>query len=141
MAIDLKLTKQISIKAPLAVVWDALVNPEMIKQYLYGTTVISDWKLGSELLFTGKWEGKEYVDKGKIMKLQPEKCFQYSYWSGFSGLADKPENYMVITFEIEKEGEGTLLKLTQSNFNNKTQYEHSDKGWDASFGIIKKILE
>lgn len=141
MAIDLKLNKQITINATTAEVWDTLVNPDMIKEYLYGTKVISDWKLGSEILFTGSWEGKDYMDKGKIMKLLPEKCFQYSYWSGFSGLPDKPENYMIITFELENVGDHTILKLTQSNFNNKTQYEHSDKGWDASLDIIKKLLE
>lgn len=33
-----------SIDAPPATVWEALVNPEMIKQYMFGTNVVTDWK-------------------------------------------------------------------------------------------------
>lgn len=141
MAIDLKLHKQIQLKASKEDVWDALTNPDIIKQYMFGANAISDWKLGSELIFEGEYQGQHYRDKGHIMKISPEKILQYNYWSGFSGLPDKPENYMIITFEIEDAEGDTLLKLTQSQFNNKTQYEHSDKGWDSCFAIIKDILE
>lgn len=141
MTTDLILNKQITINAPIAAVWNGLIDPEVIKQYLYGTNAVSDWKEGSELLFTGTWEGQDYTDKGKILKLESEKCFKYTYWSGFSGLPDEPENYMVISFELETANNGTKLKLTQSNFNNETQYEHSDKGWDASLDILKSVLE
>lgn len=141
MAINLKLEKQILLKASKEDVWDALTNPDIIKQYMFGANAISDWKLGSELIFEGEYQGQQYRDKGHIMKISPEKVLQYNYWSGFSGLPDKPENYMIITFEIEDSEGGTVLKLTQSQFNNKTQYEHSDKGWDSCFTIIKDILE
>jgi uncharacterized protein YndB with AHSA1/START domain len=36
----------ITLNAPIAKVWNALVNPEIIKQYLFGTNVVSDWKEG-----------------------------------------------------------------------------------------------
>ena len=36
----------IHIDAPLAKVWEALVTPELITQYLFGTTAVSDWKDG-----------------------------------------------------------------------------------------------
>jgi len=39
--------KSITINAPAAKVWDALINPELIKQYLFGTEAISDWEVGS----------------------------------------------------------------------------------------------
>jgi uncharacterized protein YndB with AHSA1/START domain len=37
-------------------VWNALVNPEAIKQYMFGTNVISDWKKGTPLF--GKENGR-----------------------------------------------------------------------------------
>jgi uncharacterized protein YndB with AHSA1/START domain len=43
----------IMIDAPAAQVWDALVNPAAIKQYMFGTNVISDWKKGSSILWRG----------------------------------------------------------------------------------------
>jgi hypothetical protein len=45
--------KEPEINAPVAKIWDALINPEIIKEYLYGTQAISEWKEGSPLLFTG----------------------------------------------------------------------------------------
>jgi len=39
----------LSIGAPAAKVWDALVNPQLIKQYMFGTTVASDWQEGSPI--------------------------------------------------------------------------------------------
>jgi uncharacterized protein YndB with AHSA1/START domain len=43
----------IMIDAPAAQVWVALVNPAAIKQYMFGTNVISDWKKGSSILWRG----------------------------------------------------------------------------------------
>ena len=37
------------VRAPIERVWDALTNPEMTKQYFFGTTVECDWEVGSPL--------------------------------------------------------------------------------------------
>jgi uncharacterized protein YndB with AHSA1/START domain len=49
---DNKLIAKVSatINAPIAKVWDALVTPEMIKRYMFGATVVSDWKEGSSII-------------------------------------------------------------------------------------------
>ena len=141
MTKNLVLTKTITINATTAAVWNALVNPELIKEWLFGTTVISDWKVGSLILFTGTWNGTAYADKGTILKFEIEKIFKYSYWSGFSGLADIPENYSNITFELKANGNETLLTLTQSNFATETMYQHSDTNWAATLELMKGLIE
>jgi uncharacterized protein YndB with AHSA1/START domain len=52
----------LSIAAPAARVWDALVNPQLIKQYMFGTTAVSDWQQGSPIIWRGEWKGKPYED-------------------------------------------------------------------------------
>jgi uncharacterized protein YndB with AHSA1/START domain len=141
MAINKTLNKTIRIKAPTSKVWSTLTNPDLIKEWLFGTNVISDWKVGSQILFTGTWQGTEYKDKGTILKFEIEKIFQYNYWSGFSGLPDRPENYSVIAFELTPEDNFTTLALTQSNFATETMYEHSDKNWSATLDLMKNIIE
>ncbi|WP_061218999.1 SRPBCC family protein [Leptospira weilii] len=138
---NLILKKEISIQAPIAKVWNGLIDPEVIKLYLYGTQTISDWKEGSSIVFTGVWEGKEYEDHGTILKLEKEKIFRYNYWSSFLGVPDIPENYSILTFELKSEETFTSLSLTQENFPNQTSYEHSDKGWDHALQILKDLLE
>ena len=138
---QLILRKTISIKAPASKVWEALTTPEWIKKYLFGTQTISDWKVGSPIIFTGTWEGKEYQDKGTILKFEMEKVFQYNYWSSFSSLPDLPENYAVLTFELSPHGNTTELLLTQDNIANETALEHSSKNWDGVLGGMKELLE
>ncbi|HTX19358.1 MAG TPA: SRPBCC family protein [Bacteroidota bacterium] len=135
------LRKKLSIKAPASKVWEALTTPEWIKQYLFGTKAISDWKVGSPIVFTGTWEGKEYKDKGTILKFEKEKVFQYNYWSSFSSLPDLPENYAVITFELSPRGGSTELSLTQDNISNEVALEHSGKNWDGVLGTMKQLIE
>lgn len=51
---------QVKINAPIARVWDALVNPDLIRQYMAGTNAVSDWKEGAPIVWRGVWEGKPY---------------------------------------------------------------------------------
>ena len=52
---DLRVSKQIEIQASADAVWDVLVNPDKIKEYLYGTEAISDWEEGASLVFQGEY--------------------------------------------------------------------------------------
>jgi uncharacterized protein YndB with AHSA1/START domain len=141
MATGIKVEVQIDINSEPAKVWDALVNPEIIKQYLFGTNTITDWKVGSPIVFQGVWEGVEYKDKGTILEFIPEQKLKYDYWSSFSPLEDKPENYQQITFLLERIGELTKLTLIQENINDKATKEHSEKNWTMILDQIKQIVE
>ncbi len=131
----------ITINVPVSKVWDALVNPQIIKQYMFGTEAVSDWKEGSSIVFQGVWEGKKYEDKGKILKIESEKTLQYSHFSPLSGAADVPENYHIVTFELAADGDGTQLFLTQDNNATDQEREHSEKMWETMLGSLKKLLE
>ena len=48
----------ISINVPSEKVWSALVTPEAIQQYMFGTHVVSDWHEGSPIVWKGEWHGK-----------------------------------------------------------------------------------
>lgn len=138
---DLMLTKKITFNAPVEAVWDVLTNPEQIKLYLFGTKAISDWKEGSPLLFTGEWEGKQYVDKGTILKFEKNRIFQYTYWSSFSPLPDAPENYSVLTFTVSPNGKSTDLSLEQKGFVDETAFNHSAENWESVMKTMKEIVE
>ena len=70
----------ITINAPASKVWDALTKPDLIKQYLFGTEVTTDWQAGSPITYRGTWEGKTYEDKGKILQSSQE-----NFWSPPTG--------------------------------------------------------
>ena len=71
----------VSVDATSAQVWKVLTTPGLIKKYLMGTDVSTDWKEGSTINYNGEYEGKKYHDKGVIKKMEPEKIQQTTYWS------------------------------------------------------------
>jgi uncharacterized protein YndB with AHSA1/START domain len=131
----------ITIDAPIAKVWNALINPELIKQYMFGTNVVSEWREGGSIVWKGEWQGKAYEDKGVILRLEPERKFQYSHFSPLSGLPDKPENYHTVTIELSTEGTATLVSLSQDNNQTEQEREHSEKNWTMMLNSLKKLLE
>lgn len=141
MTNKLFLKKSIEINAEKAKVWDALVNPEKIKLYLFGTETISDWKVGSPIIFQGVWEGSAYKDKGTILEFIPEQKLKYDYWSSFSKLEDVPENYQQITFDLMNQNGKTILTLTQENIPNQEAKEHSESNWGMVLNQLKQIVE
>ena len=48
----------VTIAAPPADVWDALVTPAAIKAYMFGATVTSDWVVGNPIGWAGQWKGR-----------------------------------------------------------------------------------
>ena len=132
---------EIEIDAPVNKVWDALVTPETIKQYMFGTKVSSDWKEGSPIVWKGEWKGKAYEDKGVILKLRPERVLQYSHFSPLSGQPDKPENYHTVTIELSGGGAQTIVSLSQDNNPTEEARQHSEENWRTMLANLKKLLE
>ena len=130
-----------TIQAPVAKVWDALVTPATIKQYMFGTTVSSDFKKGSPITWKGEWQGRKYEDKGVILDLQPQRKLVYSHFSPLSGLPEKPENFHNITIELVDKGKQTLVSLSQDNNADEKERDHSQKNWETMLSGLKKVLE
>lgn len=137
----LTLKKSFVLKAPIARVWDALTDPEQIKQYFFGTQTETDWQPGSPIYFRGEWNGVKYEDKGTILAMEPEKLIRYSYWSSMSGKEDKPENYQTVTYAVTVVPEGTALTVIQEDIENQEKLDHSEGGWIAFADGIKKLVE
>jgi uncharacterized protein YndB with AHSA1/START domain len=131
----------ITISAPASRVWEALTQPELIQQYLFGTQVTTDWNVGSAITYRGEWEGKAYEDKGEILQIEPEKLFVSTYWSAFSGLPDVPENYKTVRYELTGSADNTILTITQDNNASQAEAEHSQQNWITVLQGLKKLLE
>jgi uncharacterized protein YndB with AHSA1/START domain len=131
----------VTINATSAKVWNALVNPEAIKQYMFGTHVVTDWRQGSPIIWKGEWQGKSYEDKGVVLQFKPGRTIQYSHFSPLSGLADKPESYHTVTIELSNEGTQTRVSLSQDNNPTEQAREHSEKNWGTMLTALKKFLE
>jgi len=130
-----------TIKAPVSKVWQALVNPDIIKQYLFNTDVISDWKVGSPIIYRGEWEGKPFEDKGQILDVEPGRLLRSTHWSPLSGVPDTPENYHTVTYTLADQGESTEVTITQDNNATEEEKAHSEKNWRTVLEGMKTLLE
>lgn len=131
---------QTIIKAPIEKVWDALINPEIVKQYFFGSNLETDWKVGSAVLWTGEYDGTTYVDKGLVLEFLPNKKLSFSYLSSWNGLEDKPENYLLVSYDVKSTETGTELIITQSNYDEE-KAKHSTENWAVVIDRLKKLVE
>ena len=139
---DLIVSRSIDINAGAAKVWNALTTPAIIKEYLFGTETVTDWQVGSEIIFQGEYQGQTYRDKGVIRENVVNKLLSYSYWSAFFGLEDKPENYSLVTYRLSPINQNqTTLTWTQKGFVNEEAQKNSEAGMDAFLEKIKSIIE
>ncbi len=139
----------ITINAPSSQVWDVLTNPEKTKIYMFGCETVSDWNVGSELLWEGEYEGKKMVFvKGKIVNIEPNKLLKYTVIDPFASYPDIPENYLNVTYELTEQDGQTTLIVVQDGFETAAEGEkrykdvyNNGKGWDPILVEIKKVAE
>jgi uncharacterized protein YndB with AHSA1/START domain len=142
MSKDFIAKSMVQINAPASKVWEALVSPKLIKQYLFGTDVTTDWKVGSSITYKGVWEGKAYEDKGTILQIEPEVLLVSTYWSAFSGLPDSPENYQTVRYELNPNGDAkTAVIVTQDNNKSEEAAAHAERNWNMTLESMKKVVE
>lgn len=137
----LEATVEILIEATASEVWNAITDPVMVKKYFFGTDLVADWKVGGDIFWRGEWEGKPYEDKGKVLEIVQEKLLVTNYWSSMSGVADLPENYKNISYELSDTSDGVILKITQDNIATEEEKIHSENNWNYVLGEMKKLLE
>lgn len=131
----------VMVDAPASRVWEALTNPELIRQYSFGTEVITDWKEGSPIIYRGEYEGQPFEDRGVIIWFEPEKTLVSTHWSPLSGTPDSPENYHTVRYDLKHEGERTRLTLTQDNNPSEEERLHSEKNWRKMLEGLKEMVE
>lgn len=130
-----------TINATKSAVWNALTDPALIKKYFFGTNTITTWQPGTPIKFEGEWQGKKYHDKGTVLQNIKEQLLQFDYWSSMSGIEDKPENYMIVTYSLQGTDNNVTLTLKQENIPDEKTRDHSMNNWKKVLADLKKMLE
>ncbi len=145
----LTITNTISINAPAAKVWDALINPIQTKKYMFGCVPVTNWKVGSSLLWRGEYEGKE-IDfvKGEVLEISPNGYLAYSVIDPLNqNIPDVPENYLTVTYLLEENKGVTQFTVTQGDYSKVVEGEKryndtvAEGGWQGILEAIKTLVE
>lgn len=139
---SLHIEYSIEINANTTKVWDALTNPDKIKEYLYGTETVTTWKVGAPIVFQGEYEGTTYKDKGVVLENNENKVLKYSYWSSFSGMPDTPDNYHTVAYELEPiSDQCTKFTWKQAGFSSEEKKQHTNDNMPDFMKHIKQVAE
>lgn len=122
-------------------VWDALIDPEAIKQYMFGADVESDWREGSAITWSGEFKGRRYRDKGVILRIEPDRTLCYGHFSPQSGKPDRAENYHIVTIRLHGKGDRTDVSLSQDNNADEDERKQSEQNWRAMLDGLKRVVE
>jgi uncharacterized protein YndB with AHSA1/START domain len=132
---------KVGIDAATIEVWDALIDPDRVEQYMFGTRVATDWEVGGPITWSGEWQGNQYEDRGEILEFQPERRLVYTHYSPLSGESDRPENRHTVAIDLASNGMGTTVTLTQDNNQTEETRGHSEANWQSMLDSLKEHLE
>jgi len=137
-----KQISQIRIQASARKVWDALTDPALVKQWQFGSDLLTDWREGSEIRFRNEWEGNVYEQWGSVMEVVQDRLIKYSLFAPRPGLEDKPENYFIMSYILQEAEEGILLSIQQEDNRPgaDSRQEHQD-GESSVLSALKSVAE
>ena len=140
MSKDLTVKKSIRLNARISDVWEALTNPESTKKYFFNCKAISDWKVGSPIVFNAMVEGKEIpVVKGIVTAIEQPSLLEHSCFS--PECEDVPSKHTSVTYRLVSENDVTELSVTQGRFDDEEAFRHTDTSWDKVLEGLRTMLE
>jgi uncharacterized protein YndB with AHSA1/START domain len=131
----------ILLNAPTEKVWNALTQPELVKQWQYGSDLITDWKVNSEIRFRNEWESQIFEQWGKVLEVIPNQKIRYSLFFPRPGLEDKPENYFIMSYVLSEENQKTKLQIIQEDNRPGAKQEEPQGEENPILQALKAVVE
>ena len=132
---------EIVLNAPVEKVWNALTQPELVKKWQYGSDLITDWKIGSEIRFRNEWEGQIFEQWGKVLEVVPNQQIKYSLFFPRPELEDKPENYFIMSYILSEENQKTKLEIIQEDHRPGAVQEEPQGEENPILQALKNLIE
>ena len=124
-------------------VWATLTEPGLINKWMLDTPVeiLTEWREGGRLLEQGDLHGLPFENRGTILRFAPPNVLEYTHWSTLSIVADIPENYSVVCFDLQESQHQTLLTLNIGNLLTFEIFKHMEFYWKTTLHLLKEAAE
>ncbi|SHL74502.1 SRPBCC family protein [Flavobacterium chilense] len=129
------------LNAPIEKVWNTLTQPELVKQWQYGSDLITNWKTGSEIRFRNEWEGQVFEQWGTVLEVIPNQKVKYSLFFPRPELEDKPENYFIMSYVLSEENNKVKLEIIQEDNRPGAVQEEPQGEENPIIQALKTLIE
>ena len=132
----------VKILAPASKVWLALTVPDLVKQWQYGSDLLTTWEVGTPVIFRNEWNGRVFEQKGSVLEFLPESRLKYSLFFPRPGLRDIPEHRILMTYELT-ESEGATSLLVRQEDPRPAAPDESTGGVEGPdvLSVLKELVE
>lgn len=132
---------EIEVDASIEEVWAALTDPARVKAWMFGTSLETDWVVGSPITWSGQYNGRAYQDRGEVVAIDPPHTLTVTHFSPLTGQPDVPENYHTLTYGLEPASGWTRLTLRQDNNADAEEAERARANWEQALRALKAHVE
>ncbi|GHN00493.1 hypothetical protein WSM22_19820 [Cytophagales bacterium WSM2-2] len=121
-------------------VWNVLTNSRK-NHSLFDYQAYSNWEVGGEIVWKGSYQGYDSCEKGEIISIINGRHLKYTSFDPSLGTEDIPENYLVITYDLEEIDGKTEFTATVEGFTEDESQEISiANSWDKLFYLQLNLL-
>ncbi|MFL6157001.1 MAG: SRPBCC family protein [Marmoricola sp.] len=127
---------EIHIDASPEVVFDVVSSPEHLAHWFPEEAQLDALAPGSRGVLTFRNDDGTHVAPITVVDARPHSLFSFR-WSQDEGTEPTETNALLVRFELAPAGSGTLLRMTESNFDGRglddarvlADYEDHSQGW------------
>ena len=136
--------REIQIEASPATVFEVITSPEHLVEWWPDEAVLDPTPGGTgELVFGDRTLGAAHVPQVTVVEAEPPRLFSFR-WTHPQGEEAGEGNSLLVTFALEANAGGTLLRMTESGFREmgwevallEQQHREHGEGWDFFLGRL-----
>lgn len=139
---DLAITESLYLNAPVSKVWDMVATPTGLKTWLCSQGVEGEMSPGQDVMLNFN-EGSSCIH---IEQIQPQSSLSFRWVPGEFAATWRLDDSVLCTITLEPSGQGTLLHLTETGFENLSPearakgFGLNSEGWHMCMEDLQKAL-
>ena len=131
----------VKILAPAEKVWQALTSPALVKQWQYGSDLLTTWEVGTPIVFRNEWNGQVFEQTGTVLEFSPVSRLKYSLFVPRPDLQDIPEHHFFMIYELAESDGTTSLLVRQEDPRPSLPDESGGGDGPDVLSILKELVE
>ena len=143
-----RIERRVELSVPVSRVWRALADYREFGEW-FKVKLEEPFAAGEVSRGHITYPGYEHLPwEAVVQKMEPERLFSYSWhpYAVGAGVDYSKETPTLVEFQLEKSGNGTVLKLTESGFENlpasrrEKAFQMHENGWTEQMQNIERYV-